>query len=84
MHHFENRAYTSSLETSAIKGSEGSFETCPRCHGMVYEAEKVVTKCNLYHKSCLACFDCNKKLDPSNFYDARDGHIYCRQCYSSK
>ena len=51
---------------------------------MVYEAEKIVTKRGLYHKTCLACFDCTKKLDPSNFYDARDGHIYCRQCYSSK
>ncbi len=72
------------MQTSTIKGLEGQYETCPKCQGVVFEAEKVVSKKNLYHKSCLSCWDCLKKLDPSNFFDANDGKIYCRQCYSDK
>ena len=72
------------INTSSIKGQAGSFETCPRCGGTVYEAEKVGAKHNLYHKSCLTCYDCRKALDASNFFDASDRQVYCKGCYTSK
>ena len=72
------------INTSSIKGSEGSFETCPRCGGTVYEAEKVASKHNLYHKSCLTCYDCNRGLDSSTFFDANDKQVYCKSCYTSR
>ena len=81
--HFDNHSYHLN-ETSAIQGQEGEYETCPKCGGTVYEAEKVVSRNSLYHRSCLACQQCAKKLSPSNFFDASDGHVYCRQCYSVK
>ena len=81
--HFDNHSYHLN-ETKAIQGQEGEYETCPKCGGIVYEAEKVVSRNSLYHRSCLACQQCAKKLSPSNFFDASDGHVYCRQCYSVK
>ncbi|THU97874.1 hypothetical protein K435DRAFT_662097 [Dendrothele bispora CBS 962.96] len=35
----------------------GGSPKCPRCSKSVYAAEQ------LYHKPCLACTSCNKRLD---------------------
>jgi hypothetical protein len=74
----------SQVNTALLKGTQGNFDTCPRCNGTVFEAEKIVSKHNLYHKSCLTCFQCKHPMDASSFFDASDGQVYCRGCYSTK
>ena len=49
-----------------------------RCEGVVFEAEKVMTKSHYFHRGCLTCSHCGKGLNPTNFIDASDGDIYCK------
>ena len=48
----------------------------------VYEAEKVVTRTRVYHRSCLACSVCSRGLEAATATEAGDGRVYCRGCYS--
>ncbi|EEB97569.1 hypothetical protein MPER_03084, partial [Moniliophthora perniciosa FA553] len=42
----------------------GGTPICPRCNKAVYAAEQVMGPGRkLYHKPCLACTLCNKRLD---------------------
>ena len=65
-----------------IRGDAGDRDTCPRCGGTVFEAEKIGARAKDYHKKCLSCFGCGHKLDASNFSDAPDGEVYCQGCYA--
>ena len=47
-----------------------------------YEAEKVVTRTRVYHRSCLACSVCSRGLEAATATEAGDGRVYCRGCYS--
>ena len=81
--YFDNRAKSvGPPDTSVIRGSSGRRDTCPRCQGTVFEAEKIVARSHDYHKKCLNCKECKSKLDASNFYDAPDQDVYCYGCYS--
>lgn len=67
--------------TSIIKGGT-SRETCPRCQGVVFEAEKIAAREHWFHVTCLSCNKCRHKLDASSFNDGPDGEVYCSGCYS--
>ncbi|KAI8373665.1 hypothetical protein BD560DRAFT_393988 [Blakeslea trispora] len=56
-------------------------DICTRCGKAVYAAELMFGAGNKYHKMCLKCTDCGKRLDSTNMVD-RDFELYCRGCYS--
>ncbi|GAA5805943.1 hypothetical protein EDC94DRAFT_582028 [Helicostylum pulchrum] len=56
-------------------------DICTGCKKAVYAAELVLGAGNKYHKMCLKCSDCGKRLDSTNMVD-RDFDLYCRGCYS--
>ena len=70
-----------------FKGGEGSLDdpdTCPKCLKKTYDMERVQTSTHAYHKQCLSCQQCSRYLDTQNYFDARDGNIYCKNCYENK
>jgi len=73
----------SAVATHTIQGKEGD-KSCPRCHGMVYPAEKMISLNNWYHKRCFSCRDCARPLDPFISCDTPDGEVVCKGCYSKK
>ena len=56
-------------------------DVCTGCGKAVYAAELVLGAGNKYHKMCLKCCQCGKRLDSTNMVD-RDFDLYCRGCYS--
>ena len=74
-------AYTLAVDTSIIRGDDGEKETCPKCSGKVFEAEKMITKRGLYHKKCFACFQCKHQLDYFLAIEGPDDEVYCKVCY---
>lgn len=56
-------------------------DICSGCGKVVYAAELVLGAGNKYHKACLKCCQCGKRLDSTNMVD-RDFDLYCRGCYS--
>lgn len=56
-------------------------DICTGCGKAVYAAELVLGAGNKYHKLCLKCCQCGKRLDSTNMVD-RDFDLYCRGCYS--
>ncbi|CAO3625729.1 unnamed protein product [Mucor hiemalis] len=56
-------------------------DICTGCGKAVYAAELVLGAGNKYHKVCLKCCQCGKRLDSTNMVD-RDFDLYCRGCYS--
>ena len=68
---------------SIIKSQDG--QGCPRCNGIVYEAEKVVaTETLIYHKKCASCNSCHIKLDSATLCNGPDREIYCQNCHARK
>eukprot|EP00008_Paramoeba_atlantica_P006544 CAMPEP_0201475928 /NCGR_PEP_ID=MMETSP0151_2-20130828/1236_1 /ASSEMBLY_ACC=CAM_ASM_000257 /TAXON_ID=200890 /ORGANISM="Paramoeba atlantica, Strain 621/1 / CCAP 1560/9" /LENGTH=145 /DNA_ID=CAMNT_0047856141 /DNA_START=62 /DNA_END=499 /DNA_ORIENTATION=+ len=54
---------------------------CPKCSKAVYFAERQNVLGKDWHKTCVKCETCNKKLEPGNLSD-NGGKIYCKPCYS--
>ena len=53
-------------------------EVCPCCETVVYSAEKAAIsgkKGDVYHKRCLKCCECNKRLD-SMTYNEHEGKVF--------
>ena len=71
-------------EKTLFETDEEDPDSCIRCKGKVFEAEKIVAKAGLIHKYCLGCNDCKCNLDASSFYNGADGEIYCKHCYAKK
>ena len=69
----------SGVDTAAIKGEEK--ESCPRCHGKVFEAEKMKTKSRVFHQKCFSCKLCQHSLSYNSMYCDREGEIFCKACY---
>ncbi|KAH8112121.1 LIM-domain-containing protein [Phellopilus nigrolimitatus] len=60
----------------------GGISICPRCEKAVYAAEQIMGPGRmLYHKPCLACTACNKRLDSLSLME-HDKEPYCKQCYN--
>ncbi|KIL60700.1 hypothetical protein M378DRAFT_167801 [Amanita muscaria Koide BX008] len=59
----------------------GGIPICPRCEKQVYAAEQVMGPGRkLYHKPCLACNICNKRLDSRTLLE-HDQLPYCKTCH---
>ncbi|PFH49999.1 hypothetical protein AMATHDRAFT_41169 [Amanita thiersii Skay4041] len=59
----------------------GGIPICPRCSKQVYAAEQVMGPGRkLYHKPCLACTLCNKRLDSLTLLE-HDQLPYCKSCH---
>jgi len=71
-------------DVSAIKGELNDRDTCPRCKGKVFHAERMLSKNNVFHKTCFTCRDCARPLDSTSCCDAPDDEIYCRACYGKR
>lgn len=54
---------------------------CPRCTKAVYFAEQITGPGGLWHKTCLTCTTCNKRLDAGNLSE-RELQPFCKTCYS--
>ncbi|KAA1474074.1 LIM-domain-containing protein [Dentipellis sp. KUC8613] len=62
----------------------GGTPICPRCSKAVYAAEQVMGPGRkLYHKPCLACVECNKRLDSLSLLE-HDQEPYCKNCHSKR
>ena len=73
------------VETQKIPANTQNNEAaCPTCNGRVFEAERITAKCGWFHKYCFKCFDCNKLLDATNFFDGQQGGIFCNTCHRSR
>ncbi|CAO1615856.1 unnamed protein product [Parajaminaea phylloscopi] len=60
-----------------------SAPKCPRCGKSVYIAEQVIgPNSTPYHKPCLTCVACNKRLD-STLLVEHDGQPLCHNCHRS-
>ncbi|KAJ7584913.1 hypothetical protein C8J56DRAFT_1166152 [Mycena floridula] len=59
----------------------GGPSICPRCSKSVYAAEQVIGPGRkLYHKPCLACTSCSKRLDSMTLLE-HDQQPYCKSCH---
>ncbi|KAI9008178.1 hypothetical protein BC832DRAFT_620299 [Gaertneriomyces semiglobifer] len=58
----------------------GGAPQCPRCNKAVYMAEQITGPGGLWHKSCLTCKECNRRLDSTNLTE-REAEAYCKSCY---
>ncbi|KAJ6478556.1 hypothetical protein C8R47DRAFT_1138799 [Mycena vitilis] len=57
---------------------------CPTCSKVVYEAEKIIGPGRkFYHKPCLACFTCKKRLDSLKLLE-HDQRPYCKSCHAKE
>lgn len=70
------------IDTAIIQARPG--EGCPRCGGVVYAAEQVLSKGREWHRKCYKCHDCTKQLDSIIGCDGPDRDVYCRTCYGKK
>lgn len=66
--------YFSVSSIGGARPTDGSG--CPRCGFVVFEAEKMISKSNSWHKRCFNCADCHRSLDSTNLCDAPNGEIY--------
>lgn len=56
---------------------------CARCGKSVYMAEQVVGPYSKpYHKPCLTCVICNRRLDSTLLLE-HDGEPYCKSCHKT-
>ena len=53
---------------------------CPRCSGVVYAAEQVLSKGTPFHARCLSCAVCRTGLDRSSYLPGMgtDTEVYCK------
>ena len=70
------------FDTKAIPGGVEDKDTCPRCSGKVFHAEKMMSKSHCYHKPCFLCLECQKPLDSVSCCDSPEGEIFCKLCYA--
>lgn len=73
---------TTVIDPSIIQARPG--EGCPRCGGVVFAAEQVLSKGREWHRKCFKCRDCTKTLDSIIACDGPDKDVYCKTCYGKK
>lgn len=71
-------------DTGLIRAA-GTEIGCPRCHGVVFEAEKVVAGDKVwFHQGCFNCQVCHTKLDSMRCAIGTNGDAYCNSCYKAQ
>ena len=58
----------------------GGAPKCVKCTKAVYFTEQVPGPGGLFHKTCLTCTECSKRLD-STMLTEKEGTPYCKSCY---
>ncbi|KDN44625.1 hypothetical protein RSAG8_05390, partial [Rhizoctonia solani AG-8 WAC10335] len=59
----------------------GGPSKCPRCEKTVYAAEQIIGPGRqIYHKFCLKCASCNKRLDSYSLVE-HNQQPYCKPCH---
>ena len=78
----KNQEYAKAVtSTSIIKGTDSS-QCCPRCHGVVFDAEKMSMRSGDYHKKCFTCAACRRNLDYLLAVDGPNAQdVFCQSCY---
>ena len=66
------------VDTTKIMAKEG--HGCPKCGGMVFDAEKMTVKAGTFHKHCFNCNSCGQSLNYSNF-TSHEKSVYCHGCF---
>ncbi|KAF8885667.1 hypothetical protein BD779DRAFT_1733045 [Infundibulicybe gibba] len=60
----------------------GGTPVCPRCLKLVYAAEQAMGPGRkLYHKPCLACTICNKRLDSLTLLEHDQQVVFSKSCH---
>jgi hypothetical protein len=60
-----------------------SESACRKCHGKVFDLERITSKSGVWHRQCFNCSGCSCTLTSTldNAFDqGADGQIYCRPC----
>uniref|UniRef100_A0A336MTA1 CSON005688 protein n=1 Tax=Culicoides sonorensis TaxID=179676 RepID=A0A336MTA1_CULSO len=78
----EHAPKTGGYDTAAIQAPAG--QGCPRCGGVVFAAEQVLSKGREWHRKCYKCKDCTKTLDSIIACDGPDKDVYCKTCYGKR
>jgi len=73
--------FSSPQRAGRTKTFGSASPTCPRCGKAVYFAEQVNAIGKKWHKACLTCTACNKRLDSSTLLDHGD-EPYCKACHT--
>lgn len=73
---------TAACDPASIQAPKG--QGCPRCGGVVFAAEQVLSKGREWHRKCYKCHTCKHTLDSINACDGPDGDVYCRTCYGKQ
>lgn len=58
----------------------GGAPKCLKCNQAAYFTEQVHAPGGIYHKSCLTCTSCLKRLETSTLNE-NSGNLYCKSCY---
>ena len=58
----------------------GGAPSCQKCSKSVYFTEQVTGPGGMYHKTCLTCSECSKRLD-STLLCEKEGKPWCKGCY---
>merc|ERR1712010_167302 len=61
----------------------GGAPKCPRCGKSVYHAERATGPGGDWHKDCLVCIDCRKRLDSTTLAE-HAGEAYCKSCHGKR
>jgi hypothetical protein len=79
----QNMEYSKASVTTSVIHDDNSDSSCPRCHGMVFDAEKMAMRSGVYHKKCFTCTTCKRALDYLLAVDGPNAEqVYCHSCYS--
>jgi len=81
--HRAKSEYNGWQDSKTIMGEKGELDSCPRCTGKVFEAEKCTTRVGSFHTNCFSCIECTKKLDSMTCCEGPDAEIYCKACYAN-
>ncbi|PVG00086.1 putative phospho-2-dehydro-3-deoxyheptonate aldolase, tyrosine-inhibited [Serendipita vermifera] len=72
--------FSQSGPVKRVSNAFGSSPTCPRCGKAVYFAEQVNAIGKKWHKSCLTCSACRKRLDSYTLQEHEE-EPYCKSCH---
>jgi hypothetical protein len=58
----------------------GGAPKCVKCNKYAYFTEQAHAPGGIYHKACLNCVSCSKRLETSTLNE-NSGNLYCKTCY---
>jgi len=64
-------------------GSSAGAPVCPNCTKRIYPTEIISAAGRQYHKQCIICKKCSRKITPGSQLDHKED-IYCKNCYNEE